>query len=124
MINYVKFATLPVKDQERALSFYTEKFGFNVVQDQSYQPGLRWIELAIPGARTRIWFGQRADEIPAEEPTLILMTDDVQRSYDTLKAKNVEFTQTPSAAPWSANGRYALLRDSEGNLIMLGQDLD
>ncbi|MGH8474237.1 MAG: VOC family protein, partial [Methylococcales bacterium] len=37
MLKYVKFAELPVEDQDRAVSFYTEKVGLKVVQDAPYQ---------------------------------------------------------------------------------------
>ncbi|WP_353822303.1 hypothetical protein [Mesorhizobium sp.] len=32
----------------------------------------------------------------------------------------MEFTQPPSPAPWEPGATYALFRDSENNLIMLG----
>src|SRR3712207_9012574 len=34
MIRKVKFVSIPVSDQDRALSFYTEKLGFRVLTDQ------------------------------------------------------------------------------------------
>ena len=34
MIKAVKFASIPVADQDRALAFYTEQLGFQVVTDQ------------------------------------------------------------------------------------------
>ena len=121
MIDYVKFASVPVRNQDRALSFYTEKLGLEVAQDQPFQKGVRWIELAIPDARTRIWFGPRADEVPADEPSLILMTRDVRASHRALESNGVTFTQPPTDAPWRPGELFALFRDSEGNLIMLGQ---
>jgi hypothetical protein len=32
----------------------------------------------------------------------------------------VEFTQEPTRAPWAADETFALLRDSEDNIVMLG----
>lgn len=52
MVKFVKFAELPVQDQDRAVSFYTEKVGQKVIQDTPYNDGWRWIELEIPGAET------------------------------------------------------------------------
>jgi predicted enzyme related to lactoylglutathione lyase len=124
MIEYVKFASLPVHDQDRALAFYRDRLGFKVAQDSPFMEGWRWIELAIPGARTRIWFSRRPDTTPAEEPTMILMTRDVRATYSELAAKGVEFTQPPTEAGWSPGEVFALFRDSEGNLIMLGQIRD
>ncbi len=52
MIRGVKFISVPVKDQDAALAFYTELLGFRVQTDQPFGPGQRWIEMAIPGADT------------------------------------------------------------------------
>ena len=34
MIKGIKFASIPVKDQDRALEFYTERLGFRIITDQ------------------------------------------------------------------------------------------
>ena len=54
MIRGVKFTSVPVSDQDRALAFYTEKLGFRLLTDQPFSEDQRWIELGIPGADTRI----------------------------------------------------------------------
>jgi hypothetical protein len=36
MIRGVKFASIPVTDQDKALAFYTEKLGFRIVTDQPF----------------------------------------------------------------------------------------
>ena len=54
MINQIKFVTIPVRDQKRALDFYTEKLGFTIITDQPFDGKQRWIELRIPKAETRI----------------------------------------------------------------------
>ena len=36
MIRGVKFASIPVSDQDRALAFYTEKLGFRLLTDQPF----------------------------------------------------------------------------------------
>ena len=51
MIRGIKFVSVPVKDQDAALAFWTEKCGFKVATDQVFGPQ-RWIELMIPGAET------------------------------------------------------------------------
>jgi catechol 2,3-dioxygenase-like lactoylglutathione lyase family enzyme len=52
MIRGVKIVSIPVRNQDVALKFYTEKVGFKVATDQPFGPGQRWIELLIPGADT------------------------------------------------------------------------
>jgi len=120
MLRHVKFANLAVTDQDRALAFWRDKLGVSVVTDEAYGEGFRWIELELPGAQTRILFVRRRDGAPSEQPDLILICDDVNESFAELKGRGVAFTQEPSVAPWRPAERYALFRDSEGNLIMLG----
>jgi predicted enzyme related to lactoylglutathione lyase len=120
MLRHVKFANLPVSDQDRALAFWRDGVGLTVATDEAYGAGGRWIELEIPAAETRIVFTRRADEAPSEQPDLILVCDDVDASFRELAHKGVAFTQAPTAAPWRPGERYALFRDSEGNLVMLG----
>lgn len=54
LIRMLKFASIPVSDQDRALACYTEELGFQVATDQPMGPGKRWMELRIPGAETRV----------------------------------------------------------------------
>ena len=54
MIRGMKFASIPVTDQDRALAFYTEKLGFRLLTDQPFNDQQRWLELGIPGAETKV----------------------------------------------------------------------
>ena len=54
MIKQVKFISIPVRDQNRALDFYTDKLGFTIITDQPFDGKQRWIELRIPKAETRV----------------------------------------------------------------------
>jgi predicted enzyme related to lactoylglutathione lyase len=122
MYKYVKFTELPVANQDRALKFYAEKVGLAVASDNPYQQDWRWIELEIPGARTRILLSRRSDESMTDSPSLLLVTDDVKAAYEELKSKEVEFTQEPMQAPWNPQQTFALFRDSEGNLVMISSE--
>jgi predicted enzyme related to lactoylglutathione lyase len=119
MLKHVKFANLPVSDQERALAFYRDRLGLTVATDAAYGGGWRWIELELPGARTRILFTQPETVTPGEQPVLILVCDDLDATHRELAGRGVEFTQAPVDAPWAPGERYAILRDSEGNLVLL-----
>ncbi|HEY2325058.1 MAG TPA: VOC family protein [Thermoanaerobaculia bacterium] len=118
MITSVKFVGIPVKDQERALAFYREKLGFKVATDQPMGPGQRWIELRIGGAETRVVLFTP----PGHEDRVgtffngSFETDNVQKTFEELKAKGVEFTQEPKTESW---GTSALFKDSEGNQFVL-----
>lgn len=119
MIKQIKFVSVPVTDQNRALDFYTEKLGFTIITDQPFDDKQRWIELRIPKADTRIvLFNADADRNRAG--TFMNMSfecDDIQKSYEELKKRGVEFENPPKKEHW---GSYAIFKDSEGNSFVLG----
>ena len=120
MIKGIKFVNVPVSDQVRALAFYTEKLGLTVATNQPMGPGgQRWIELKIPGADTRISLFTppgHEDRVGTFVP-LSLWSDDVESSYETLRARGVQFDAPPKKEPW---GTSVIFKDSEGNQLHLG----
>lgn len=118
MIKAIKFVSIPTRDQDRALAFYTGKLGFRVVTDQPFGEQ-RWIELRIPGAET----GLVLFTPPGQEDriggfmNMSFVTDDVQKTYEELSARGVEFVQPPKVEQW---GTSALFRDPDGNTFVLG----
>ncbi|QKT03967.1 VOC family protein [Ectothiorhodospiraceae bacterium 2226] len=117
MLKFIRFAELPVTDQDRAVRFYTTKVGLEVEQNVPYQDGWRWIELCIPGAQTGLLFTPRPNDDDWDVPSLIISVDDVHATYRALHGKGVQFTQPPLAAPWNPREVFAHFRDSEGNII-------
>jgi predicted enzyme related to lactoylglutathione lyase len=117
---YVKFAELPVFDQERAKAFYTDRLGCTVATDAPMSDdGWRWIELGFPGSRTRLHFQRRADENPSAEPVMVLVTEDVEGTVEALRAQGVEIVTEPQEAMWQPGVTAAEFRDSEGNRMVL-----
>lgn len=120
---HVRFTELPVIDQDRAVTFYTENLGFRVAQDRPYQQGWRWITLEIPGSRTKILLTSKTDaETRDGSASLVLTVDDVYEIYEDLTEKGVVFTTEPTVAPWDDGEVYAVFRDSEDNLVMVGTE--
>lgn len=117
MLKRIKFTTVPVKDQSRALEFYTTRIGLKVFTDQTIG-SMRWIELQIPGAETMLVLHLEPDAIAGEKPAVAFLADNVQATYDELRAKGVEFTQPPKKEHW---GEHAIFKDSEGNLILFAK---
>lgn len=113
MIQQVKFVSIPVEDQQRALDFYTGKLGFKVATDQAFGEGMRWLELRIPGAETKVvlWPGK-----PGGFQPVAWQADNVEKTYEELTARGVEFHQPPKKESW---GTSAMFRDSEGNEFVL-----
>ena len=118
MIKRIKFLGIPVKDQDRALAFYTEKLGFRILTDQPMSDTQRWIELSIPGAQTGITLFTpegHEDRIGGFINTS-WEVDDIDQTYADLQAKGVEFAGPPQKQPW---GTFVMMKDSEGNQIVL-----
>jgi len=118
MIRRIKFLGIPVRDQERALRFYTETLEFRILTDQEFSPTQRWIELSIPGAETGVVLftpDGHEDRIGTFVNTS-WEVDNVQGAYEKLVARGVEFSGPPEKQPW---GTFAILKDSEGNQIVL-----
>ncbi len=120
MIKKIKFVNIPVQDQARALAFYTEKMGFTVITDQPFDEKQRWIELRIPKAETRfVLFTPEGHQARVGSFTGIsLDCDDVNATYEELRARGVPFDGPPEKQPW---GTFAMLRDSEGNQFVLSE---
>jgi catechol 2,3-dioxygenase-like lactoylglutathione lyase family enzyme len=118
-IRQIKFVGVPVRDQDRALSFWTEKMGLKVATDQAMGPGQRWIELSIPGAETRLVLftpdGQQ-DRIGTFFNGSF-ETADVEKAYEEMKGRGVEFRSPPKKEPW---GTSAIFLDPDGNQFVLG----
>src|SRR5690606_19157255 len=102
------------------MRFYTEKLVFQVATNRPYQEGWRWVTLEIPGAQTQILLSPKTGDETPNVPKLVLTVDDVYRHYEDMKNKGVTFTQGPTPASWNPSEVFALFRDSEGNLVMLG----
>ena len=122
MIRGISIASIPVRNQDAALKFYTEKLGFKVVTDQPMGDGQRWIELLIPGAESRLALftpkGHR-DRIGSFQP-LTFWCDDVFTTAKTLKERGVEFAQEPKKEVW---GTMAIFKDPDGNQFVISNRL-
>ena len=119
MITHIKFVSVPVRDQNRALNFYTEKLGFTIITDQPFDGNQRWIELRIPKADTRVVLytpeGQE-DRIGTFSP-IVFACSDVEKTYEELKARGVAFDGAPEKQPW---GTFVKFKDSEDNQFVIG----
>ncbi|MEJ2190655.1 MAG: VOC family protein, partial [Acidobacteriota bacterium] len=92
MIKAIKFASVPVTDQNRALDFYTQKLGFEVATDIPFDDRQRWIELRIEDSGTRlVLFTPRGqEERIGRVSNIVFIADDVEETYRQLVALGVE----------------------------------
>lgn len=119
-----------VSDQGRALEFYRDRLGMEVVTDMPYGPDFRWLALAEQEGGTelvlfrpaRVVLGDRVAEIKARVGIwtgIVFLTDDIHATHERLRARGVEFLAQPSKRPWGA--WEAQFSDPDGNRFHLVQ---
>src|SRR5262245_4204112 len=116
MITHVKFVSIATRDQDKALAFYTEKLGFKLVTDQPFGDKQRWIEMRIGGSDTRFVLFTMDNSKIGGDFNGALACDDVEKTYEELRAKGVEFTGPPRKQHW---GMFAIFKDLDGNQFVL-----
>lgn len=127
-----------VHDSDEALTFYTDKLGWEVRSDVSMaewnfrwltvgpvgQPDVALVLMAVPGppmmdASTS---AQLADLVAkGAAGTLFLETDDCAASYDELRSRGVEFNDPPTPQAYGIDTSF---RDPSGNNIRMTQVLE
>jgi catechol 2,3-dioxygenase-like lactoylglutathione lyase family enzyme len=123
-----------VHDQDEALAFYTQKLGLEVRSDVTVPEldNFRWLTvsppgqediaitlMAIPGAP--VMDAATADQVrdlmaKGFAGTVFFVTDDCRASYEELKGRGVEFTETPEERPYGIDAGF---RDPSGNAFRL-----
>jgi catechol 2,3-dioxygenase-like lactoylglutathione lyase family enzyme len=125
-----------VNDQDEALAFYTGKLGFEVRADATLpemgdfrwltvgppdQPDIAIVLMAIPGPP--VMDPETAGQVrtlmaKGFAGTVFLTTDDCRAAYEELKARGVDFVETPEERPYGIDSSF---RDPSGNHIRLTQ---
>jgi predicted enzyme related to lactoylglutathione lyase len=117
-ITHISFLSVPVKNQEGAKAFYTEKLGFTVLRDDTFGDQ-RWIQLTPAGAQTSITL-VTGGMPPGSQQGVVLATKDIRADHKTLKARGVEITEIQQM-PWGMSATFA---DPDGNGWVLQQFAD
>jgi len=119
MLKRIKFVGIPVRDQQKALEFWTQVVGFQVATDQSMGDGQRWIEIRIPGSQTglALFTPKGHEDRIGTFQSISFVADDVERTYRELSGRGVEFAQPPRKEPW---GTSAIFKDPDGNSFVMG----
>ena len=118
MLSHISFLSIPALDLERARDFYVQKLGMSVHTDAPYGDS-RWIMLTMGDARTRLHFNQVSEIGPQNVPTLPIVTENIEEFVGALEGQGVENVNAPQTAEWDPSTTFALIKDSEGNLVLL-----
>ena len=133
MLNAINISHIFVADQDKALDFYVGKLGLEISADQDLG-FMRWLTVRVPGQPGRDILLEKPGAPAMDEGTakqvrelvakgasgfaVGFTTSDCRKTYETLKAKGVEFTQEPVEQPY---GTDIGLRDPFGNHIRIVQ---
>ncbi|TMC96113.1 MAG: VOC family protein [Chloroflexi bacterium] len=133
MYSTINMSQIFVLDQDKARDFYVDVLGLEVSNDLDLG-FMRWLTVCVPGTKGRDVLLEKpgppgmdaksADMVRelvtkgATGFTLGLTTDNIQKTYETLKARGVEFTQEPTTQSY---GTDIGIRDPFGNNIRIVQ---
>jgi catechol 2,3-dioxygenase-like lactoylglutathione lyase family enzyme len=113
---------LVVEDYDDAIKFYTEKLGFNLIEDTVLSATKRWVLVAPKGAADCCLLLAKA--VNEEQKSrignqaggrvfLFLFTDNFYRDYNKMVANNIKFVREPKKEEY---GIVAVFEDLYGNL--------
>ncbi|NJL76204.1 MAG: VOC family protein [Saprospiraceae bacterium] len=112
---------LVVKDYDEAIAFYTQKLGFQLLEDTPLSETKRWVVIAPSGSPCKLLLAKAANERQftaignqtGGRVFLFLHTDDFWRDYHNMVSKGIHFVRQPSE---EAFGIVAVFEDLYGNL--------
>jgi lactoylglutathione lyase len=124
MLTSVYSITVHVRDQAAAVKYYTEKLGFEVKNDNPMPGDHRWIEVAPPGAHTRILLYKATPDQPGADSYeaalakigtntgLILDVDDIEATFITLRERGATIVEEPHKQYY---GWWGVIADQDDN---------
>ena len=117
-IDHIQIISIPVTDQDRAKAFYIDALGWELVTDND-SGDKRWVEVAPRHGQTSFalvtWFPEMT---PGSIQGIVLATDDIEKAYEELTERGVEFHSAIEDGPFS---RITTFSDPDGNGLVLHQ---
>jgi catechol 2,3-dioxygenase-like lactoylglutathione lyase family enzyme len=115
----ITVVSVPVTDQDRAMRFYIDEVGFELLAHTSFGDGLGWVQVGPKGSEASLtlvtWFeDMRAGSLRG----LVVDSDDLDADYRAMNGRGVRFLGPPSQQP---GGVFATFVDPDGNQISLRQ---
>jgi catechol 2,3-dioxygenase-like lactoylglutathione lyase family enzyme len=117
-ITEVGTVMVAVSDQDRAIEFYTQKLGFELRGDTPYGDGDRWVEVAPPGASTRIALVRPQQGQSVGVPANIgLASEDVDADHAALEEQGVDVDDVMRMG--DPVPPMFFMRDQDGNTLIV-----
>lgn len=124
MLNSVMYVTVFVRDQDKALDFYTRVLGLEKRADTPTPSGARFLTVAPTGEGPQIvlWPGTPGAATSSNGPipgAIILGTSDCRKDVEVLTSRGAELEAPIVEQP---RALVAVLRDPDGNRLMLREN--
>jgi catechol 2,3-dioxygenase-like lactoylglutathione lyase family enzyme len=119
--HHISVMSVPVSDPDRSKAFYMEELGFELVMDNEFGPGLRWVMLRPPGGGTAVTLTTWFDTMPPGALRGgVLSVPDIESAAVELRDRGLlEPDEKIETAPW---GRWVTVEDPDGNAWVVQQD--
>ena len=123
MLKKVAYASVFVKDQDKALDFYTNVLGFQKGVENPTPDRPRFLTVAVNGQDFQLvlWPGTPGQGQPVDgrvPAAYTLEVSDCRKEFEVLKSRGVTFDTEVLEYPW---GLIAVFQDPDGNRLQLRQ---
>ncbi|MGI9545929.1 MAG: VOC family protein [Flavobacteriaceae bacterium] len=121
MKQQLAMVSILIRDYDEAIEFYTEKMGFNLIEDSKLDDDKRWVVLRPKGhSQTSLLLAKASgmDQLNSVgnqgggRVFLFLHTDDFWRDFKQMTSAGVQFKEAPRS---EAYGTVAVFEDLYGN---------
>src|SRR5215813_9690441 len=115
-------STVFVRDQDRSLRFYLDQLGFNLIGDNHFEGGGRWIAVTAPDGGGFLALvtpepGSEEYDLIGHARQLVFITEDVNAIYGEWRKRGVRFLHPPQTPMWG--GMFTVFEDVDGNSFAL-----
>ncbi|SMX29011.1 Glyoxalase/Bleomycin resistance protein/Dioxygenase superfamily protein [Pelagimonas phthalicica] len=119
MAQHLALVALLVPDYDTGIAYFTQKLGFDLLEDTDIGGGKRWVRVAPQGAQTAFLLaeakGEQRDVIGQQgggRVWLFLHTDSFDADFARMQAAGVTFAEEPRSESY---GKVAVFTDDFGN---------
>lgn len=128
----LQYSHITVNDLDESLAFYRDVLGLEVRNDVG-SDGQRWVTLgsaaqpdlelvlSVPHAGRSKDDGDALQQLLVKGvlPNIVFRTDDLDATFEKVRASGAEVLQEPIAQPWGP--RDCAFRDPSGNMVRFNQ---
>jgi predicted enzyme related to lactoylglutathione lyase len=131
MLSRADFATLvPIRNMDRAIKFYTGVLGGSLNMRGDGEMKNSWASLSV--GKTEFWLIKPEKYEKRDLAYSTFVVKDIKKTVSGLKKKKARFLPAERMGPdskvdgpisYSPYGAVAILKDSEGNLLMIWENV-